>query len=108
MADVKNREIDLARLLRNQNGQAININYVRTCPMFSSDCTMLYADYAVASADWQQMLEAVQTIHEERVVHSDLKPANFMFVRGCLKLIDFGIAAAIQSWCHWSFRKTRR
>ena len=43
------------------------------------------------------MLEAVNTIHEERIVHSDLKPANFMLVRGSLKLIDFGIAKAIQN-----------
>ena len=43
------------------------------------------------------MLEAVNTIHEERVVHSDLKPANFLLVRGSLKLIDFGIAKAISS-----------
>ncbi|KAL8159997.1 hypothetical protein V2J09_001534 [Rumex salicifolius] len=46
---------------------------------------------------WQQMLEAVNTIHEERIVHSDLKPANFLLVRGSLKLIDFGIAKAIMS-----------
>ncbi|OAY81623.1 dual specificity protein kinase Ttk isoform X2 [Ananas comosus] len=46
---------------------------------------------------WQQMLEAVKTIHEERIVHSDLKPANFLLVRGSLKLIDFGIAKAILS-----------
>lgn len=45
----------------------------------------------------QQMLEAVNTIHEERIVHSDLKPANFLLVRGSLKLIDFGIAKAIMS-----------
>lgn len=43
------------------------------------------------------MLEAVNTIHEERIVHSDLKPANFLLVRGSLKLIDFGIAKAISS-----------
>lgn len=43
------------------------------------------------------MLEAVSTIHEERIVHSDLKPANFMLVRGSLKLIDFGIAKAIMN-----------
>lgn len=41
------------------------------------------------------MLEAVNMIHEERLVHSDLKPANFLLVRGSLKLIDFGIAKAI-------------
>lgn len=45
----------------------------------------------------QQMLAAVRTIHDERIVHSDLKPANFMLVRGELKLIDFGIAKAIQN-----------
>ncbi|CAB9522974.1 activated protein kinase catalytic subunit alpha-1 [Seminavis robusta] len=46
---------------------------------------------------WYQMLNAVQCIHEARVVHGDLKPANFVFVKGTLKLIDFGIAKAIQS-----------
>jgi hypothetical protein len=46
---------------------------------------------------WQQMLIAVQTIHEARIVHGDLKPANFVFVEGTLKLIDFGIARAISS-----------
>ncbi|XP_073352214.1 serine/threonine-protein kinase MPS1 isoform X5 [Aegilops tauschii subsp. strangulata] len=47
--------------------------------------------------DYEQMLEAVNTIHEERIVHSDLKPANFMLVKGSLKLIDFGIAKAIMN-----------
>ena len=42
-------------------------------------------------------LQAVDTIHRERIVHSDLKPANFLVVEGQLKLIDFGIAKAIQS-----------
>ena len=41
--------------------------------------------------------QAVQTIHEARIVHSDLKPANFLMVEGQLKLIDFGIAKAISS-----------
>ncbi|XVF39407.1 hypothetical protein PTKIN_Ptkin01aG0032400 [Pterospermum kingtungense] len=46
---------------------------------------------------WQQILQAVNIIHEDRIVHSDLKPANFLLVKGSLKLIDFGIAKAIMS-----------
>lgn len=46
---------------------------------------------------WQQMLEAVQIVHKANVVHSDLKPANFLFVKGTLKLIDFGIAKTIEA-----------
>ena len=41
------------------------------------------------------MLEAVHAIHGENIVHTDLKPANFLLVEGSLKLIDFGIAKAI-------------
>ncbi|KAJ3505458.1 hypothetical protein NLJ89_g7406 [Agrocybe chaxingu] len=68
-------EIDLARLLSEQTKDQLNMVWV--------------AYY------WQQMLQAVQVIHEEKIVHSDLKPANFVLVRGQLKLIDFGIANAI-------------
>ncbi|XP_023668766.2 dual specificity protein kinase Ttk isoform X1 [Paramormyrops kingsleyae] len=45
---------------------------------------------------WKNMLEAVQTIHRHGIVHSDLKPANFVIVNATLKLIDFGIANRIQ------------
>ncbi|KAL3985312.1 Protein kinase domain family protein [Acanthocheilonema viteae] len=44
---------------------------------------------------WSEMLKCVGTIHEKGIVHSDLKPANFLLVGGNLKLIDFGIASAI-------------
>ncbi|KAL3060667.1 hypothetical protein OYC64_015093 [Pagothenia borchgrevinki] len=45
---------------------------------------------------WRNMLEAVHTIHNHGIIHSDLKPANFVIVNGSLKLIDFGIANRIQ------------
>jgi len=44
---------------------------------------------------WKEMLECVQAVHDYDIVHSDLKPANFLLVKGQLKLIDFGIAGAI-------------
>ncbi|XP_073260592.1 serine/threonine-protein kinase MPS1 isoform X3 [Populus alba] len=76
-------EIDLAHMLAQKwkemdsSNQTINENWLR-----------FY---------WQQILQAVNTIHEERIVHSDLKPANFLLVKGSLKLIDFGIAKAIMN-----------
>ncbi|KAF2869252.1 kinase-like domain-containing protein [Massariosphaeria phaeospora] len=45
---------------------------------------------------WKEMLECVGTVHDYDIVHSDLKPANFLLVHGGLKLIDFGIAGAIE------------
>lgn len=41
------------------------------------------------------MLHAVYVIHRADIVHSDLKPANFVVVKGKLKLIDFGIAKKV-------------
>lgn len=46
---------------------------------------------------WKEMLECIQAVHDYDIVHSDLKPANFVLVQGRLKLIDFGIANAIQT-----------
>jgi len=46
---------------------------------------------------WKEMLECLQAVHAHDIVHSDLKPANFVVVQGRLKLIDFGIANAIQT-----------
>ena len=78
-------EVDLNHVLQQQSllvnngegGKRLNMNFVRLT--------------------WFQMLSAVHGIHEARIIHGDLKPANFLFVRGALKLIDFGIAKAIQS-----------
>ena len=46
---------------------------------------------------WKEMLECVQAVHDHDIVHSDLKPANFLLVQGRLKLCDFGIAGAINN-----------
>ena len=77
-------EVDLNHVLQQQqlqrtNGEStspINMNFIRLT--------------------WQQMLSAVHCIHQERIIHGDIKPANFLFVKGVLKIIDFGIAKAIQ------------
>ena len=44
---------------------------------------------------WYHMLMAVQFIHSKGIIHSDLKPSNFLLVEGVLKLIDFGIASVL-------------
>lgn len=71
-------DVDLSTVLNNRRkaGKAVGENYIR-----------MY---------WEQMLEAVHVIHEANVVHADLKPANFLVVAGTLKLIDFGIATAVE------------
>jgi serine/threonine-protein kinase TTK/MPS1 len=56
-------------------------------PKFDAGFTQFY---------WREMLECVAAVHRHDVVHSDLKPANFLLVKGSLKLIDFGIANVIQ------------
>ncbi len=38
-----------------------------------------------------------QVIHEEGVVHNDLKPANFVLIGAELRLIDFGISKRIET-----------
>ncbi|GES92648.1 Pkinase-domain-containing protein [Rhizophagus clarus] len=68
-------EQDFAHYLYSQNGKPVNLNAIR-----------FY---------WEQMLKAVYAIQLEKIVHTDLKPANFIIINGTLKLIDFGIAKTI-------------
>lgn len=44
---------------------------------------------------WRGMVTAVNDIHNRGIVHADLKPVNFILVKNEIKLIDFGIADAI-------------
>ncbi|CAJ0584316.1 unnamed protein product, partial [Mesorhabditis spiculigera] len=44
---------------------------------------------------WEEMLKCVRALHQNHIIHKDLKPANFLLVRGHLKLIDFGISLTV-------------
>ncbi|CUT98900.1 dual specificity serine:threonine tyrosine [Echinococcus multilocularis] len=48
---------------------------------------------------WNEMLACVKVIHDRRIVHLDLKPENFVIVRGMLKLIDLGISQRLPVDC---------
>ena len=56
-----------------------------------------HLDFPQIKIFWKQILAAVKEIHEERIVHGDLKPSNFLFIKKKLKLIDFGISKPIGS-----------
>lgn len=42
-----------------------------------------------------EMAAAVEEVHERRIIHTDLKPENFVLCGGEVKVIDFGIAQKI-------------
>lgn len=55
----------------------------RERPLSSGDC-LKYA---------RQLLEGLSFLHDNGVVHRDVKPDNLLFVDGDLKLTDFGLVA---------------
>ena len=69
-----------------------DLNRVLTLRLNSEDATF---DVTFTRYFWKEMLECVQAVHQYDIVHSDLKPANFLLLQGKLKLIDFGISNAI-------------
>lgn len=85
-------EIDLNSLLIDHSGKAISMNFIRYIWEQVSSLVLVLCSRLMK---YSQMLEAVHVIHNENVVHTDLKPANFVLVKGRLKLIDFGISKAI-------------
>ena len=46
---------------------------------------------------FRQMCRGVSAFHHADIVHLDIKPENFVFVRGVLKLCDCGAARLLQS-----------
>lgn len=56
---------------------------------------------------WEQILQIVSLVHQQRIIHKDLKPANFLFVRGRLKLIDFGISKEMKNDTTKIFNETQ-
>ncbi|KAK5780884.1 hypothetical protein RI543_002011 [Arxiozyma heterogenica] len=55
----------------------------------------------------REMVKCVKVVHDADIVHSDLKPANFVFVKGILKIIDFGIANAVPDHTVNIYRETQ-
>jgi len=83
-------ESDLARLLR--------MKFESPTPSHSNEpAPPATLDLAFTRYYWAEMLHCVAAVHALDIVHSDLKPANFLLVQGQLKLIDFGIANAIDT-----------
>lgn len=71
-------EIDLAHMLSARLSMPLDIGFVR-----------YYS---------QEILKCVAAVHKHGIVHSDLKPANFLMVQGVLKIIDFGIANVVPEY----------
>ncbi|CAL8582639.1 hypothetical protein XPA_008293 [Xanthoria parietina] len=69
-----------------------DLNRVLTLRLNGEDARL---DLTFTRYFWKEMLECVQAVHQYDIVHSDLKPANFLLLQGRLKLIDFGISNAI-------------
>ena len=54
----------------------------------------------------EDMIQCLSKFHELGHIHADLKPQNFMFKKGKVKLIDFGISMQMKSGTTMAFRDT--
>jgi len=60
--------------------------------LYSPDKSFLLSDADIKSI-MKQILTGMQYLHENWILHRDMKPANIMFsLNGTLKLIDFGLS----------------
>ncbi|EJS44325.1 mps1p [Saccharomyces arboricola H-6] len=78
---------DLSQILNQRSNMPLDFNFVR-----------FYT---------KEMLQCIKVVHDAGIVHSDLKPANFVLVKGILKIIDFGIANAVPEHTVNIYRETQ-
>lgn len=62
---------------------------------FMESCPNDKFDLELIQRIWFDILSSVKVVHDKSYCHTDLKPENFLFVNGRLKLIDFGIAEKV-------------
>lgn len=77
-----------------------HINLVMECGSYSlsdvlSNRKCLSFDSDFVKHHFKEICLCLKDVHDAEIIHADLKPANFVFVRGILKIIDFGIADSI-------------
>ncbi|KAI6656764.1 hypothetical protein LOD99_16067 [Oopsacas minuta] len=70
-------QLDLARIIKDNNNQPFETYHIQTY--------------------WHDMLKGVTAIHSMDIIHTDLKPNNFVLVNTKLKIIDFGIACSLNN-----------
>ncbi|ELQ75621.1 Dual specificity, serine/threonine and tyrosine kinase, partial [Trachipleistophora hominis] len=80
-------EIGCTILLLMEYGECDLTHFLKTRELRTSDIFDIF---------WQ-MLMNMNAIYDQRIIHADLKPANFVICGNKLKLIDFGISREIRT-----------
>ncbi|XBW34541.1 hypothetical protein QEN19_000099 [Hanseniaspora menglaensis] len=102
-------EINILHKLQNKNRvvklidyemKVDHINLVMECGSYSLSNVLasrkeLDFDVDFVKHHFKEICLCLKDVHDADIIHSDLKPDNFVFVKGILKIIDFGIADSI-------------